>query len=123
MNKRNRVLRLMAVFAALALVVSACSDDDSGTTEATEAPTTTAAPTTTEAAPATTEAPPVTEAPVEETTTTTEAPAPEITYVAACQPDTEYSTEAYVAPTYGPSGGVTYRTGIFQDTTTDNYWA
>ncbi|MCB2224257.1 MAG: ABC transporter substrate-binding protein [Actinobacteria bacterium] len=38
----------MAVFAALALIVSACTDDDSGTTEATSAPTTTAAPTTTD---------------------------------------------------------------------------
>ena len=106
MNKRNRVLRLMALFAALAMVVSACSDDDSGTTEATEAPTTTAAATTTEA-PATTEAPTTTEAPA--TTVTTEAPEPEIIYTAACQADTEYSTEAYAAPAYAPSGGTTYQ--------------
>jgi hypothetical protein len=65
MNKRNRVFRLMAVFAALAMVVSACTDDDSATTEA---PATTQAPATTDAS-GTTEAPGTTDA-----TATTEAP-------------------------------------------------
>jgi len=47
-----RVRKLLIVFAAFALLVAACGDDDEATTtEATEAPTTTtAAPTTTEAA-------------------------------------------------------------------------
>ncbi|MCJ7726245.1 MAG: ABC transporter substrate-binding protein, partial [Acidimicrobiia bacterium] len=121
MNKRNRVLRLMVVFAALAMVVSACSDDDSGTTAATEAPTTTAAETTTTEGTATTEAPTTTEGTVEETTTTEALP--EITYVNACQPDTEYDTTPYAAPAYADPGGTVYRTGIFQDTTTDNFWA
>jgi ABC-type transport system substrate-binding protein len=120
MNKRNRVLRLMVIFAALAMVVSACSDDDTGTTAATEAPTTTAAPTTTEGTEPT-EAPTTTEG-VEETTTTEALPV--IVYANACQEDTAYDTTPYAAPAYAPpAGGTVYRTGNFQDFTTDNFWA
>ncbi|MFH2071346.1 MAG: ABC transporter substrate-binding protein, partial [Actinomycetota bacterium] len=118
------MLRLMVIFAALAMVVSACSDDDTGTTAATAATTTTEGTEPTEA-PTTTEGTEPTEAPTTtavEETTTTEA-LPEIVYVNACQPDTPYDTTAYAPPAYAAAGGTVYRTGIFQDTTTDNYWA
>jgi len=110
--------RLLAVLAVLAFVVAACTDDggETTTTAAGETTTTAAGETTTTAAGETTTTA------AGETTTTTEAP-PEATYVNLCMDDVEYSTEPYAGePPEITTGGFIYRTGMFSDITTDNYW-
>ena len=114
-----KMRRLLCLFAALALVATACGDAAEAPTPATEAPTaTTAAPAT-----ETTEAPATetTEAPATETT---EAPATETTETPTTETTEAPTTETTEAPPPEPEPmGATYRLGIFSAPTTDNPWA